>query len=204
MVFAIIFVAVGSLAFTHYKPVVLFENNYRFGSMVFGGGNVLIPMMYEQFVQFKRTIAISNTDFMTGVGLVQAVPGPVFSFATYISAMGMRPEGWVMQIVGALVGTLGIFLPGLLIIFFVYPLWHQFKNHPVIRKSLEGINATAAGLVASAAILLFMQVDMQPAEYAHYRNYCTHITIYPYTCSVTCSMQYCARLCYLSLTAAHF
>ncbi|PDH51913.1 MAG: chromate transporter [Bacteroidetes bacterium MED-G17] len=141
------------------RIIKLFENNYRFGSLIFGGGTVLLPLMYEQFVSFKGYI--SSQAFLTGLGLIQATPGPVFSFATFTSGLSMRTYGPGAQMLGHLVGTVGIFLPGILMIFFVYPIWDQIKKHPVVRRSLDGAIASSAGLVAAAAYLLFLPVGLR-------------------------------------------
>ena len=86
------------------RPLNLFENTYRFGSLVFGGGQVLIPMMYEQFVErpksevvrrknenrMQNVISIEKDDFYTGAGIVRAIPGPVFSISAFTGGMAMR------------------------------------------------------------------------------------------------------------------
>lgn len=133
-------------------PVQLFENFYRFGYMVFGGGQVLVPFMLEQFVNYNGYL--TNEEFLTGYGFNQGLPGPVFSFASFVGAMCMQEYGTLGQLFGGLIGAVGIFLPGTLLIFFLYPLWSYLKGIPAIRKSLLGINAAAAGLVAAAAYQL--------------------------------------------------
>lgn len=149
-------------AITKSKAVLLFENTYRYGSIVFGGGHVLIPMMFNQFVEFKQYLS-ANT-FLAGVGVLQAVPGPVFSFSTYASAMAMHEYGFWGQLLGGVIGTVAIFLPGILLIFFVYPLWAQVKNYSPIKHAIDGINATSAGLVIASAYLLFKPVEVNEAN----------------------------------------
>lgn len=149
-----VFIGAASLgALTHSLPVRLFENFYRNGSFVFGGGQVLTPMLYNEFVAFKHYL--TREEFLSGLGLVQAVPGPVFSFASYIGALSMRNAGTHGQLWGSFVSTAGIFLPGTFLIFFVYRFWEQLKRYRVVRASLEGINAASTGLTAAAAIALF-------------------------------------------------
>jgi chromate transporter len=140
-------------AFTHALPVRLFENFYRNGSIVFGGGQVLTPMLYNEFVAFKHYL--TREEFLSGLGLVQAVPGPVFAFASYIGALSMRDAGTNGQFWGSFVSTAGIFLPGTFLIFFVYRFWEQLKRYRVVRASLQGINAASTGLTAAAAVALF-------------------------------------------------
>ncbi|MCB9261129.1 MAG: chromate transporter [Flavobacteriales bacterium] len=164
VVFALIFVLAGLLVklgagqdsgFAH-RSFVLFENTYRFGSLVFGGGNVLIPMMFDQFVQYQHWIL--PEEFLTGIGLNPAVPGPVFTVATYSGGLIMRDFGMHAQIWGCFIATIGIFLPGTLMIFFVYPMWDSIKNYKIIRRSLDGVIAASSGLVLAAGYLLFMPV----------------------------------------------
>ncbi|MFD2574070.1 chromate efflux transporter [Spirosoma soli] len=149
-----VFVAAAGLgAITQSLPVRLFENFYRNGSLVFGGGQVLTPMLYNEFVAFKHYL--SREEFLSGLGLVQALPGPVFAFASYIGALSMRNDGLNGQFWGSFVSTAGIFLPGTFLIFFVYRFWEQLKRYRVVRASLEGINATSTGLTAAAGLALF-------------------------------------------------
>jgi chromate transporter len=149
-----VFVGVAVLgAVTQSFPVRLFENFYRNGSLVFGGGQVLTPMLYNEFVAFKHYL--TREEFLSGLGLVQAIPGPVFAFSSYIGALSMRNEGMGGQLLGSAVSTAGIFLPGTFLIFFVYRFWGQLKRYRAVRASLEGINAASTGLTAAAAIALF-------------------------------------------------
>ncbi|GAA4301006.1 chromate transporter [Compostibacter hankyongensis] len=137
----------------------LFENFYRFGSLVFGGGQVLIPMMFDQFVtrpvNHGMMPLMSTRDFLTGAGMVQAMPGPVFSVSSYIGGMVMRPSGAAMQIAGCLISTVGIFLPTLLLVLFFYPIWHNLKKYVYIFRALEGINAVVVGIMWAYTLILF-------------------------------------------------
>jgi chromate transporter len=152
-----VFVAVLG-ALTKNKSVLLLENMYRYGSIVFGGGHVLIPMMYNQFVEFKHYL--TSNEFLAGVGILQAIPGPVFSFATFTGALSLKDMGIMGLILGSVIGTVGIFLPGILLIFFIYPIWNQMKNFSPVKNAIEGINATSAGLVIASAYLLFEPVEV--------------------------------------------
>ncbi|WP_266364400.1 chromate efflux transporter [Tellurirhabdus rosea] len=144
-------------AVTQSLPVRLFENFYRNGSLVFGGGQVLTPMLYNEFVEFKKYL--SREEFLSGLALVQTIPGPVFAFASYIGTLSMRSEGLSGQLLGSLTATMGIFLPGTFLIFFVYRFWNQLKRYRVVRASLEGINAASTGLTAAAALTLFQPMS---------------------------------------------
>lgn len=138
------------------EPVRLFENVYRMGSMVFGGGNVLYSMILTEFVEFKQKQYLTYQEFTTGVGLLQAVPGPTFTIATYSIAIAMKKMGYEIwgQIIGSGIGTIAVFLPGTLLIFFVYPIWDKIKTYPIVYRSLDGIIATSIGFLWSSVFLM--------------------------------------------------
>jgi chromate transporter len=146
------------------KSFNLFENFYRFGSIVFGGGDVLIPMMYEQYVvrpaseriirKNQNVIKVDRDDFLTGAGMIRAIPGPVFSIASYVGGLSMKNEGKSKQVIGCIIGTLGIFLPSALLVLFFYPVWHNLHRYDSIYRSLKGINAAVVGIMAASTIYL--------------------------------------------------
>lgn len=145
----------GSL--TKALPIRLFENFYRNGSLIFGGGQVLTPLLYTEFVQYKQYLV--SQEFLSGYAVAQSLPGPVFSFSAYIGAISMRDYGVGGEIIGALMSAAGIFLPGTFLIFFVIRFWESLKKYRAVRASLEGITAASAGLVAAAAIIMFQPLD---------------------------------------------
>lgn len=166
-------------------PVKLFENFYRSGSLVFGGGQVLAPLLYTEFVdtqnhdveekaskasvlktKLKRRYSpkpyhhpITHNEFLSGYAFAQALPGPVFSFSAYIGALSSRDYGVGGQILGAFMSAMGIFLPGTFLIFFVIRFWSSLKKYRAVRASLEGITAASAGLVSASAIILFQPLE---------------------------------------------
>jgi len=142
-------------------PVKLFENFYRNGSLIFGGGQVLAPLLYTEFVQYAKPLhyPTSHDEFLSGYALAQAIPGPVFSFSAYIGALSMREYGIGGAILGAITSALGIFLPGTFLIFFVIRFWEGLKKYRAVRASLEGITAASAGLVAASAIIMFQPLE---------------------------------------------
>jgi chromate transporter len=149
--------------YTQLRAVLLFENFYRNGSLIFGGGQVLVPVMYTEFVEFKGYLNFK--EFMSGFALVQALPGPVFSFCSYIGTLSMRPYGWGGQILGGVVSTIAIFLPGTFLIFFVIRFWEELRKYRVIQASLEGINAVGSGMVCAAAIMLYHPIENTPYNF---------------------------------------
>ncbi len=140
-------------------PIRLFENFYRNGSLVFGGGQVLTPMLYTEFVQYAPKRYLTNEEFLSGYALVQSLPGPLFSFSAFIGALAMRDFGIGGEIAGAVMSALGMFLPGTFLIFFMIRVWESLKKYRPIRASLEGINAANTGLIAAGAILLFQPLE---------------------------------------------
>ncbi len=150
--------------FTRHPLVLLFENFYRNGSLIFGGGQVLTPFLYTEFVELKAYL--TPIEFLSGYAIAQSIPGPVFSFSAFIGALSMKDAGLGTQIGGALVSAAGIFLPGTFLIFFLIRFWDSLKKFRVVRASLEGISAASAGLVTAAAIFLFQPLDNTFVTYA--------------------------------------
>ena len=153
------------------KAFNLFENNYRFGSFVFGGGDVLIPMMYEQYVTRPKSnvvkknkrdvIKLTSTEFLTGSGFVRAIPGPIFSIASYTGAVALKEMGIPGQIFGAVIASMGVFLPSFFIVLFLFPLWQKLKKYAVFYRSLEGIYASIVGIMIGATLYLSTDVVLQ-------------------------------------------
>jgi chromate transporter len=135
-------------------PIRLFENFYRNGILIFGGGQVLVPLMYTEFVEVKHYL--TNSEFLSGYALQQALPGPTFSFTSFLGGitMGNKGGGIPGQIIGSLVAVIGINSPGLILILFIVPFWNDLKKITRIKNSLSGINAVAVGFMATALILL--------------------------------------------------
>lgn len=151
---------------TSSQPIRLFENFYRNGSLIFGGGQVLTPLLYAEFVELKEYL--DPRQFLSGYAIAQSIPGPVFSFSSYIGAMAMQKQGeglW-MQALGAFTSAAGIFLPGTFLIFFTVRFWENLKKYRAVRAAMEGITAASAGLVAAAAIFLFQPLDNTWDTYA--------------------------------------
>lgn len=141
-------------------PIRLFENFYRNGIIIFGGGQVLVPLMFTEFVEMKDYL--SGHEFLTGYALQQAIPGPTFSFTSFVGAITLKNFGYGVtgQILGGLVAVLGINLPGVILILFIVPFWDDLKKITRIRNSLSGINAVSVGFLGAAFVLLLQQVGL--------------------------------------------
>lgn len=123
-----------------YQWLALFDSFYRSGSLVFGGGHVVLPLLEREFVP---TGWISEEAFLAGYGAAQAVPGPLFTFAAYIGAV---VNGWQ----GGLLATVAIFLPAFLLIFGTLPFWGSLRSNPKIKGALMGVNAAVVGILIAA------------------------------------------------------
>lgn len=120
------------------------DSFFRSGSLVFGGGHVVLPLIQAEVVP---TGWISNDLFMAGYGAAQAVPGPLFTFAAYLgAAMGFGPSGWI----GGLAALLGIFLPSFLLVLGALPFWESLRKRHGVQSALMGVNAAVVGLLLAA------------------------------------------------------
>jgi chromate transporter len=126
--------------FTGSNLVALFDSFYRSGALVFGGGHVVLPLLQAEVVP---TGWLTANQFLAGYGAAQAVPGPLFTFASYL---GMISFGWK----GAVVATLAIFLPSFLLIIGALPFWNWLRHHPRFQAALYGINAAVVGILLAA------------------------------------------------------
>lgn len=181
--FGIIFILAGIISeraridnWPNRKPINLFENTYRMGSLVFGGGQVLMPIMYEQFsirpeairqkeIKDSRqrnlnVVEIDQQDMYTGMGIVRAVPGPVFSIASFAGGMALKDMGPEMQVVGCLIGTIAIFLPSALLVLFFFPIWNNLKKYAAVYRSLEGINAAVVGIMIGSTLFIMTDISL--------------------------------------------
>lgn len=185
--FVLIFVIAGFLSETarkqnweNKKMYNLFENFYRFGSFVFGGGDVLIPLMLDQYVARPKServakknpdiIKIEREELLTGAGMVRAIPGPVFSIASYVGGIALKNEGPRIQLLGSIIGVVAIFLPSALLVLFFFPVWQYLKKYVVVFRSLEGINAAVVGIMIAATLYLLKDVSIISLNTISYIN----------------------------------
>ena len=141
-------------------PIRLFENFYRNGIIIFGGGQVLVPLMYTEFVDVKHYL--SGQEFLSGFALQQMIPGPTFSFTSFLGALTLGNKGYGIggQILGSLIAVIGINAPGIILILFIVPFWNDLKKITRIKRSLSGINAVALGFMVAAFFLLLQPVGL--------------------------------------------
>ena len=176
--FVLIFIIAGTLSevarkqeWPNRKAYNLFENFYRFGSIVFGGSDVLLPLMLDQYVarpnhpqaleRNPNQIRIERNELLTGYGMVRAIPGPVFSVATFTGGMALKDGGKANQLLGCIIATVGIFLPSALLVLFFFPVWQYLKKFVIVFRALEGINAVVVGVMWAAALYLLKGMPLK-------------------------------------------
>lgn len=120
--------------------LAMFESFYRSGSLVFGGGHVVLPLLEREVVP---TGWMSKSEFLAGYGATQAVPGPLFTIAAYLGAM-------ISGVKGALVGTAAIFLPAFLLMAGALPFWNTLRQNKKVQGALVGLNAAVVGILLAA------------------------------------------------------
>lgn len=126
------------------QGIKLFDSFYRAGSLVFGGGHVVLPLLQSEVVP---TGWVSKEAFMAGYGAAQAIPGPLFTFSAYLGAVStLPPTGWM----GALICLVAAFLPSFLLIIGALPFWEKLREFKSMRQSMLGINAAVVGLLLAA------------------------------------------------------
>jgi len=134
--------------------IELFENTYRMSALSFGGGNILAAMMLEEFVQLTQRVNMSQFHF--GMAMIQAAPGPNFNLAVYMNttAMNNLNGAWPLQILASIIGMISVFLPGLLLVFFAYPVWSKLQYTRLIQKTTPGLFAASIGFILSATLAI--------------------------------------------------
>jgi chromate transporter len=129
---------------TNNQALDYFDAFYRAGSLVFGGGHVVLPLLQAEVVPPGW---VTNDAFLAGYGAAQAVPGPLFTFAAYLGAvMGPEPNGWI----GAALCLVAVFVPSFLLIIGALPFWSDLRRWPQAQAALRGVNAAVVGLLLAA------------------------------------------------------
>lgn len=142
--FGVLLLALPGLArATHAPGATLFESFYRAGALVFGGGHVVLPLLEQATVP---TGFVDHDTFLAGYGVAQAMPGPLFTFASYLGASATGVS-WFW---GATLATVAIFLPAALLVIGIMPFWDQLRSHPRAAGAVAGANAAVVGILAAA------------------------------------------------------
>jgi chromate transporter len=143
------------------QALAMFSAFYRAGSLVFGGGHVVLPLLQAAVVPPGW---VTNDAFLAGYGAAQAVPGPLFTFAAYLGAvMGPQPNGWA----GAAICLVAIFLPSFLLVIGVLPFWQALRGKPFAQSALAGVNAAVVGLLLAALYNpVWLAAIMGPLDFA--------------------------------------
>ncbi|MBE7733676.1 chromate efflux transporter [Devosia faecipullorum] len=139
----------------------LFDGFYRAGALVFGGGHVVLPLLDAETVGRR---AMTPDVFLAGYGAAQAVPGPLFTLAAYLGAVGNQPPN---GLAGAGIALVAIFLPGLLLVLGVLPFWNRLRRWPDARACMRGANAAVVGLLGAALYdPVFTSAVLTPLDFA--------------------------------------
>jgi chromate transporter len=128
----------------HNQGFAMFDSFYRAGALVFGGGHVVLPLLQQDVVP---TGWMTNTQFLAGYGAAQAVPGPLFTFSSYL---GFVSKPYPNGIIGSILALIAIFLPAFLLVAGTLPFWNILRSRPGFQSALSGINASVVGILIAA------------------------------------------------------
>ena len=165
--FFITFIVVMVLRGVLYSPPILyklFANLYLAGTIIFGGGPVVIPLLREYIVAEGW---VSPRDFLVGLAIIQAFPGPNFNFAVYLGGLTAINDGQSV-VLGAIIAFIGIFLPGMVLVHGTMGVWKVLRSRPWVKSGVRGINAGAVGLIYTAVYRIwqvgFIDEDFQSGK----------------------------------------
>jgi chromate transporter len=141
--------------------IAVVDSFYRSGSLVFGGGHVVLPLLQREVVPPGW---MTNATFLAGYGATQAVPGPLFTFAAYLGAVvGPAPNG----VLGAAVALTAIYLPSFLLVIGLLPFYGLLRNRRLVRAALSGVNATVVGILLAALYTpVWTSAILHPGDFA--------------------------------------
>jgi chromate transporter len=141
--------------------IQLIDSFYRSGSLVFGGGHVVLPLLQSEVVPPGW---VASDDFVAGYGAAQAVPGPLFTFSAFLGAISTEaPAGWL----GGSIALVAIFIPSFLLVLGALPFWDQLRARVGFQSALRGINAAVVGLLLAALYdPVFTSAIMRPIDFA--------------------------------------
>ena len=150
----------------HSPPILykLFANLYLAGTIIFGGGPVVIPLLREYIVAEGW---VSPRDFLVGLAIIQAFPGPNFNFAVFLGGLTAINNGQSV-VLGAIIAFIGIFLPGMVLVHGTMGVWGVLRSKPWVKSRVRGINAGAVGLIYTAVYRIwqvgFIDEDFQSGK----------------------------------------
>jgi chromate transporter len=148
-------------AVTRWQWIALIDSFYRSGSLVFGGGHVVLPLLQRELVPQGW---ISNESFLAGYGAAQAVPGPLFAFSAYLGALISLPPNGVL---GAAIALAAIYLPSFLLVIGLLPFLDALRSRAPMRSALAGANAAVVGLLLAALYNpVWTSAILSPADFA--------------------------------------
>lgn len=140
----------------------IYTSFYKYGYSVIGGGQIVVPLMITDLVNNQSIISLN--DFLAGYAIDQAIPGPLFSFASFVSARSF--DGSSHSFLAGIIGGFSIFLPGILLVFFIFPLWKASRKMPLMKRFLTGVSITAASLIVMTAINQSLKLEVDFKVYA--------------------------------------
>uniref|UniRef100_A0A7S3CFB4 Chromate transporter n=1 Tax=Chloropicon roscoffensis TaxID=1461544 RepID=A0A7S3CFB4_9CHLO len=148
-------------------PLSWFSTFYTAGSLIFGGGQVLLPLLLDQMTSegtcgdpTQCPALMTEDQFYAGLAAAQSMPGPLFNFSAYLGAVIAHNAGY-WSFFGTLVCWVGLFAPGIMLIFGVLPFWGTFRRFPLYKRALPGINSAAVGLIFTAVFRMTFQAHEQ-------------------------------------------
>lgn len=142
----------------------ILEHNFRFGSLVYGGGDVLIPLMYEQYIsrptskltqrRNPEALSLNKHEFMTAAGVIRLIPGPVFAITAFTTPYLLPNFQTEEKVLASFLATICIFLPGILILLIVSPLWHKLFSNKSFSNIITGVNLTVLSIMIASSLYL--------------------------------------------------
>ncbi len=147
--------------FTDVQALAIFDSFYRAGSLVFGGGHVVLPLIESEVVAPGW---VSEDEFIAGYGAAQAIPGPLFAFSAYLGAIaGPQPNGWP----GAGIALVAIYVPSFLLLAGTLPFWERLRSRPDVQAALKGVGAVVVGLLVAALYdPVWTSAILEPEDFA--------------------------------------
>src|SRR5690606_17206627 len=105
-------------------------------------------------------LKMNNDDFLTGYGMLKAIPGPTFTISSFVGGMVLKDKGPSDQLFGCVIATVAIFLPSTLLVLFFFPVWNNLKRYAIIYRSLEGINAAVVAIIVASSLYLMKDISI--------------------------------------------